>query len=139
MADVRTPRGTSFGRAALIAVVSAALSVLVVHLLFDALGADFRVQPPGQSLNTVAPLQAAAIAAVVTALGCGVAWLLLRRARWPDRAFLVVVAVVLAVFAINPFLAADQGLTVIALQAEHFAAAIPAVLALLPVLRGARR
>lgn len=128
-----------FGRACLAAVVGAALVVLVVHLAFGAIGADFRVQPPGQSASTVGAIRAALVAALVTAVGCGVAFLLVRKVRRPGRVFLAVVMGVLVVFAVNPLLAADQARTVVALEVEHLAAAVVALAALLPAMRPRRR
>lgn len=133
------PAAPGLGRASLVAVVGAAVAVAVVHVAFDLAGADFVVAPPGQAETTVTAVLAALVAAAVTAVGCGVAALLARRAARPDRAFLVAVVVVLVVMGVNPVLAADQLLTVVALEVEHLAAAAVALAALLPPLRAARR
>lgn len=134
-----TDQAPGFGRAALLAVVGAALAAAAVHLLFDAAGADFVVAPPGQPESTVTAAMAASIAAVVTAIGCGVAALLPRWTQRPSRVFLVLAAIVLVVTAINPVLAADQVLTIIALELEHLAVAAVALAALLPPLRARDR
>lgn len=131
----RSTASRSLGSAVLLAVVGAALAAAAVHLLFDAAGADFVVAPAGQPESTVTAAMAAGIAAVVTALGGAVAALLPRLTRRPSRVFLVLAAVVFAVMAVNPLLAADQLLTVVALELEHVAVAVVALAALLPPLR----
>ena len=65
--------------------------------------------------------------------------LLARRARRPARPFVVLVALVLIAFAANPVIAADQTLTVIALELEHLVAAAIALVCLLPPLRAVER
>jgi hypothetical protein len=128
-----------FGRAILFAVVGAALAAAAVHLLFDALGADFVVQPPGQEENTVSVGLAAGVAALVTALGGAVAALLPRLTRRPSRVFLVLAVVVFALMFLNPLMAADQALTVVALELEHLAVLAVALVFLLPPLRARDR
>lgn len=128
-----------FGRAIAFAVVGAALAAAAVHLLFDAAGADFVVAPPGQAENTISVGMAAGVAALVTAIGGGVAALLPRLTRRPSRVFLVLAAVVFALMLVNPLLAADQALTVVALELEHVAVAAVALFFLLPPLRARDR
>lgn len=129
----------SLVRATALAAVAAGLGVLVVHLLFGALGADYVVAPPGQAEMTVTAGSAALLAAVATAVGGGVAALLARRTARPARWFTVLVVVVLLVMAPNPVLAADQALTVVALELEHLVAAGAALGLLLPALRARER
>ena len=116
------------------AALAAGALVALTHLVFDLLGADFRVQPPGQPQSTVSLLQAALIGLVVTGIGGGVAALVARRTRAPVRTFLLLVVLGLVLFAVNPVLAADQARTVVALEVEHLAAAAGALL-VLPALR----
>ena len=130
------PAGTlPFTRAVPLASVGAGLAVAATHLVFGAAGADFAVQPPGQAETTVTAVQAGLVAALVTLLGGLVATLLAARTRRPAPLFLAAVAVVLVVMAVNPVLAADQALTVVALEVEHLVAAAVALAALLPPLR----
>lgn len=128
-----------FGRATALAVVGAAVAAAIVHLLFDAVGADFVVAPPGQPESTVTAGLAATIAAVVTAVGAAVAALLPRLTRRPSRLFLVLAAVVFALMFVNPLMAADQALTVVALELEHVAVAAVALFFLFPPLRARDR
>lgn len=122
-------------RAVLLAAALGTVGVALTHLLFDLAGADFRVQPPGQPATTVGVGQAAGVTFGVTVVGGLVAALLTRRAARPDRWFTGTVVLALVVFAANPVLAADQLLTVVALEVEHLVAAAAALAVLLPVLR----
>jgi ABC-type Fe3+ transport system permease subunit len=122
-----------------LAVLAAAVVAAVVHLLFDAAGADYVVAPNGQEPTTVGAPMAAGVAALVTALGAGVAALLARTTRRPSRWFLIAAVVVLALMAVNPVLAADQVLTVVALEVMHLAVAAVALALLLPPLRARDR
>lgn len=138
----RSPVGVappSLGRAVVLAVVGAAVAAAVVHLLFDAAGADFVVAPGDGEPSTVSAGLAAGIAAVVTALGGALAAVLARTTGRPSRWFLLAAAAVVALTAINPVLAADQALTVVALEVEHLAVAAVALLLLLPPLRARDR
>jgi hypothetical protein len=125
-------------RVVLTAAAAAAVAVAVVHLLFGALGADYVVEPPGQPRSEVSFVLAAVIAFVAVAAGGVLAVLLARYA--PRRAvpvFLALVVLALLVTAPNPVVAADQTLTVVALEVEHLVAAGVALLLLLPPLRAA--
>ena len=135
----RPDTASGLGRPIALAVVGAAAAAALVHLLFDAAGADFVVAPPGQEPSTVSAVMAAGTAALVTLLGGGVAVLLSRLTRRPARAFLVLAGVVFALMAVNPLLAADQALTVVALEVEHLAVAAVALALLLPPLRARER
>ena len=136
-APVAVPSGLA--RATGLAVVGAALAAAAADLLFEAAGADFVVAPGGAAPSTVTVGMAAGVAALVTALGGAVAAVVARLAARPSRVFLGAVLVVLAVMAVNPLLAADQALTVLALELEHLAVAAVAVLLLLPPLRARDR
>lgn len=127
------------GRPVALAVVGAAVAAAVVHLLFDAAGADFVVAPWGQQPSTVTVVMTAVSAAVATALGGAVAAVLARTAKRPSRAFVVVTVAVLALTAANPVVAADSALTVVALELEHLVVAAVALLVLLPPLRARDR
>ena len=127
--------GLGLAKAVPLAALAAAVGVALTHVLFGLLGADYVVQPPGQPESTVSALQAALIAGAMTLLGGGVAALLARFVSRPARVFVVLVVVVLVLFAANPVLAADQVLTVVALEVEHLVAAAAALAVLLPVLR----
>lgn len=129
----------ALSRAVPLAAAGAAAAVAVVHLLFDALGADFVVAPPGQAETTVGVAQAAGVGLAVTLVGGLVAAALAARTRRPARLFSVLVLVALVVMAPNPVLAADQALTVVALELEHLVAAAVALGVLLPALRGRER
>ncbi len=131
-------RAPSLLRAGATAVVAAAVLTALTHLLFAALGADFRVTPPGQAPTVVPAAQAALVAALATAVGVGLAALLVRFV--PRRAvvvLLVVCAVVLVAFAANPVVAADQVLTVVALEVEHLVVAGVYLALVLPAVRRA--
>jgi hypothetical protein len=133
------PAASRLGRAAAIAVPAAAVAAAAVHLLFQAAGANFVVAPGGAEPSTVTAPLAAAAAAIATAVGAAVAAVLARFARRPSRAFLILTAAVLIVTAANPVLAADQALTVVALELEHLAVAAVALFLLLPPLRARDR
>lgn len=127
------------GRPAAMAVVAAAVAAAAVHLLFDAAGADFLVAPGGSEPSTVTAPMAAGVAALATALGGAFAVGLARVTARPSRAFLLATVVVLVLMAANPVLAADQALTVVALEVEHLVVAAVALWFLLPPLRARDR
>ena len=70
-------------RTAVLAVLAAALAAAVVHLVFDLAGADFQVEPPGQSRVRVGVAQAAGVAALAAAVGSALAAVLARRSHSP--------------------------------------------------------
>lgn len=121
------------------AVLAAVVAAVLTHLLFTAAGADFVVEPTGQDRRRIGPFQVALATLLLTALGGGAAELLARRSRRPARAFLALVAVVLVLMAVNPLVAAEQPLTVVALEVEHLVAAAAALVFLLPPLRARQR
>ena len=140
----RTDRTTAAtGRPSLLvpglrAVALAALAAALVHVLFDVAGADFVVEPPGQSSTRVGLLQAMGVAALATAVGVLVTLVAARRTRRPERVALALAVLGLLLFAPNPVLAADSTLTVVALEAMHVAVAAAFLGALLPALRASR-
>lgn len=127
------------GRPIALAVLTAAVAAAAVHLVFDAFGADFVVAPSGQAPTTVSAVMAAGIAAVVTTIGGLLALVLSRFTRRPSRWFLAAAAGVFAVMFVSPIAAADQLLTVVALELEHVAVAAAALSFLLPPLRARDR
>jgi hypothetical protein len=138
MSDSRTQvqHGTapSMVRTAVRATVAAAGAAAVVHGLFDLAGADFLVQPPGQAQLRVGAAQAAIVAALTAVVGSVLTALLVRRSARPRRLVLVLVAVGVLLFAVNPVLAAGQGLTVVALEVMHLAVAAAFLAVVLPAL-----
>lgn len=126
---------TTLARPALLSVVAAAVAAGVVHVLFDAVGADFVVQPPGQSRTTVALGQAVEVAALCALVGAGIAAVPARRSPRPDRVVVALAVLGLLLFAVNPLLAAEQGLTIVALEVMHLAVAGAWLAVLLPALR----
>jgi Family of unknown function (DUF6069) len=121
-------------RTGLVAVVAAAAAAAVVHVLFDLLGADFAVEPPGQPRTRVGLAQAAGVAALTAAVGAALTVVLARRSARPRRWVLVLVAVGVLLFAANPVLSADQALTVVALEVMHLAVAGAFLAVVLPFL-----
>ena len=121
-------------RTGLLAVVAAAVAAAVVHVLFDLLGADFAVEPPGQARTRVGAAQAAGVAALTAAVGAVLTAVIARRSARPQRLVLVLVAVGVLLFAANPVLAADQALTVVALEVMHLAVAGAFLAVVLPWL-----
>lgn len=121
------------------AVLAAAVAAAVTHLVFAAAGADHVVEPPGQARTTVGLAQAAGIAAFAALLGVAVTALAARRSRRPERTVVGLALLGLLLFAANPFLAADQGLTVVALEVMHVAVAGAFVAVLLPFTRRSSR
>ena len=97
-----------------------------------------RAAAPGLGRPAAAVL-AAGIAALVTALGAACAAVFARTTRRPSRWFLIAAGVVVTLMAVNPLLAADQALTVVALELEHVAVAAVALVFLLPPLRARDR
>jgi drug/metabolite transporter (DMT)-like permease len=129
-------RPAPFGvRTGLLAVAAAALAAVLVHVLFDLAGADFVVEPPGQPRARVGAAQAAGVAALTAAVGAALTALFARRSARPTRLVLVLVAVGVVLFAANPVLAADQALTVVALEVMHLAVAGAFLAVVLPALR----
>jgi hypothetical protein len=122
-------------RPTLVAAAVAALGVAAVHLLFDALGADFVVAPGGQPETVVSAGQAAAPMPAAALAGGVLAALLARVTARPARWFTGVVAGAVVLMAANPLLAADQALTVVALELEHLVVAGAALALLRPALR----
>lgn len=135
MTDSSTHAAPSMLRTAVQAIVAAAGAAAVVHGLFDLAGADFLVEPPGQARARVGAVQAAVVAALAAAVGAALTAFVRRRSARPQRWVLVLVAVGLLLFAANPVLAADQGLTVAALEVMHLAVAGAFLAVVLPALR----
>ena len=138
-AHVQDGSAPSMLRTAVRATVAAAGAAVVVHGLFDLAGADFLVEPPGQAQTRVGAAQAAFVAALAAALGCALIALLARRSARPERLALALVAVGVLLFAVNPVLAAEQGLTVAALEVMHLAVAAAFLAVVLPALRQRHR
>jgi len=130
----RAPR-PSLLRPGLGAVAAAALAAAVVHVVFDLAGADFVVEPPGQSQTVVGPARAVGMAVLTSALGVAGTAVAVRRTRRPERVVLGLAVLGLVLFAANPFLAADQALTIVALEVMHLAVAGAFLAVLLPVVR----
>jgi hypothetical protein len=126
--------GTSIARTAVRAVVAAAGAAAVVHGLFDLAGADFLVEPPGQGRMRVGAVAAALVAALAAAVGSALTALFVRRSARPQRLVLALVAVGVLLFAVNPVIAAEQGLTVVALEVMHLAVAGAFLAVVLPAL-----
>jgi drug/metabolite transporter (DMT)-like permease len=124
----------SLVRTGLLAVVAAAGAALVVHGVFELLGADYLVEPPGQTQSRVGAGLAAAVAALAAAVGAGLTAVIARRSARPERLVLVLVAVGVLLFAANPVLAAEQTLTVVALEVMHLAVAAAFLAVVLPAL-----
>lgn len=123
MSDTKDRTGTSMLRTAVRAIVAAAGAAAVVHGLFDLAGADFLVEPPGQSQVRVGAVQAAFVAALAAAVGSALTALFVRRSARPERLVLALVVVGVLLFAVNPVIAAEQTLTVVALEVMHLAVA----------------
>lgn len=129
----------SMVRTGVLAVVAAALAAVVVHVVFDLLGADFLVEPPGQSQVRVGAAQSGGVAALAAAVGAALAALFARRSARPGRLVLVLAAVGVLLLAVNPVLAADQVLTVVGLEVMHLAVAGAFLAVVLPALAHRRR
>jgi drug/metabolite transporter (DMT)-like permease len=125
-------------RTAVQAIAAAAGAAAVVHGLFDLAGADLLVEPPGQARARVGAVQAAVFAALAAAVGAALVAVLVRRSARPARLVLVLVAVGVLLFAPNPVLAADQGLTIVALEVMHLAVAAAFLAVVLPAVRQRR-
>ncbi len=124
----------SLVRTGVLAVVAAAVAALVVHVLFDLAGADYLVEPPGSAQVRVGAPQAAGVAGLAAAVGVLLTALFARRSRRPERLVLGLVVVGLLLFALNPVLAAEQVLTVVALEVMHLAVAGAFLAVVLPAL-----
>ena len=92
------------------------------------------VEPPGRPRARVGAAQAGAVAALATAVGAGLTALAVRRSARPQRLVLGLVVVGLLLFAANPVMAADQTLTVVALEVMHLAVAGAFLAVVLPAL-----
>ncbi len=142
MGDTQDRTSPSMLRTAVLAVIAAAGAALVVHGLFEFLGADYLVEPPGQAQTRVGAAQAAGVAGLTAAVGAGLTAVLARRSARPERLVVVLVAAGVLLFAANPVLSADQGLTITALEVMHLAVAAAFLAVVLPALgrlRGSRR
>ena len=124
----------SMVRTGALAVLAAALAAVVVHVVFDLAGADFVVEPPGRPRARVGAVQSGAVAALATAVGAALTALAVRRSARPERLVVGLVVVGLVLFAANPVLAADQTLTVVALEVMHLAVAGAFLAVVLPAL-----
>jgi drug/metabolite transporter (DMT)-like permease len=127
--------GPSMLRTAVLAVLAAAGVALVVHGAFELAGADYQVEPPGQARTRVGAALAAGVAGFAAAVGAALTAVITRRSARPERLVLVLVAVGVLLFAANPVLAADQILTVVALEVMHLAVAAAFLAVVLPVVR----
>ena len=125
-------------RTAVRATVAAAGAAVVVHGGFELAGADFLVEPPGQAQARVGAAQAAGVAAMAAVVGAVLTALLVRRSARPERLVLALVAVGVLLLAVTPVLAAEQALTVVALEVMHLAVAGAFLAVVLPALRGRR-
>jgi drug/metabolite transporter (DMT)-like permease len=133
-ARVQGGQAPSTLRTAVRAVVAAAGAAVVVHGLFDLAGADFLVEPPGQAQTRVSATQAAFVAALAAAVGSALLALLARRSARPERLVLAIVAVGVLLLAVTPVVAAEQGLTVAALEVMHLAVAAAFLAVVLPAV-----
>jgi hypothetical protein len=140
MSDSRTAERSqrSVLRTGVLAVAAAAVAAALVHVVFDVAGADYLVEPPGQAQTRVTAVQAAGVAALTAAVGALATGLIARRSARPQRLVLVLVAVGVLLFAANPVLAADQTLTVVALEVMHLAVAGAFLAVVLPALARGR-
>ncbi len=139
--DVRTAGPVpdrSLLRPGLLAVVAAGVAAGLVHVVFDLAGADFLVEPPGQERAAIGLPQAVGVAVLVSGIGLAVLAVAVRRTRRPARLLVGLAVLGLLLFAANPLLAAEQGLTVVALEVMHLAVAGAFVAVLLPVVRRSR-
>jgi hypothetical protein len=133
------PQGLPLLRPGLLAVGAAGLAAAVVHVVFDLAGADFVVEPPGQARAAIGLPQAVGVAVLTSAVGLAVLALVVRRTRRPARLLVGLTVLGLLLFAANPVLAADQALTVVALEVMHLAVAGAFLAVLLPVVRRSPR
>lgn len=124
----------SMVRTGALAVVAAAAAAAVVHVGFDLGGADYLVEPPGQAQSRVSIGMSAGVAALAAAVGAAVTAVAARRSSRPQRLVVVLVVVGLVLFAANPVVAADQPLTVVALEVMHLAVAGAFLAVVLPAL-----
>jgi hypothetical protein len=121
-------------RTAIRAIAAAAGVAAVVHGLFELAGADFLVEPPGQAQTRVSAATAAGVAGLAAGLGVGAVALLAPGSARPRRLVLSLVAAGVLLLAVTPVLAAEQVLTVVALEVMHLAVAGAFLVIVLPAL-----
>jgi peptidoglycan/LPS O-acetylase OafA/YrhL len=101
--------------------------VFIVYLVADAASGPLLVTQPGSDDITEIALGAVvAFTFLGGAVGLGLALVVSRRS-WPPSTFVAVCIAALALYAIVPFIAAEQTSTAIWLNAMHLAAAAPII------------
>ena len=101
--------------------------VLITYLIADAASGPLLItQPGGDSIEEVALGAVVMFTILGGTVGLGLA-LVVDRRSWPPSTFIAVCAGALALYAIVPFIAAEQASTAIWLNAMHVAAAAPIV------------
>jgi hypothetical protein len=101
--------------------------VIIAYLIADAASGPLLVTQPGSdTIEEVALGTVVAFTVLGGAVGLGLA-LVVDRRSWPPSTFIAVCAGALALYAIVPFIAAEQASTAIWLNAMHVAAAAPIV------------
>jgi peptidoglycan/LPS O-acetylase OafA/YrhL len=101
--------------------------VLIVYLVADAVSGPLLVTQPGSDeITEIALGTVVAFTVLGGAVGLGLA-LVVNRRSWPPSTFVAVCIAALALYAIVPFIAAEQTSTAIWLNAMHLAAAAPII------------
>ena len=101
--------------------------VLIVYLVADAVSGPLLVTQPGSDeITEIALGTVVAFTVLGGVVGLGLA-LVVNRRSWPPSTFVAVCIAALALYAIVPFIAAEQTSTAIWLNAMHLAAAAPII------------
>jgi hypothetical protein len=124
-------------KAAGVGIVAAVVGVVIMFLIADALSGPLLVTPVGADSPEETTVVLAAVFTVVGGIvGLGIAALCKRFLGNPPAAFLGICAVGLTLYAIMPFVAAEEVATAIWLNVMHLVAAAPIMGSLVTELRG---
>ncbi len=113
-------------KAGVMGIAAALPLVLVVYLLADAVSGPLLVTQPGADVAEEVPLGAAlGFTALGGVVGIGLALVVAR--RWSASTFVKICVVALVVYAVMPFVSAEEVAAAIWLNVMHAVAAVPIV------------
>lgn len=117
---------TNVMKAGAMGIAAALPLVLVVYLVADAVSGPLLVTQPGDDVAEEVPVGAAlGFTALGGVVGIGLALVVAR--RWSASTFVKICVVGLALYAVMPFVSAEEVATAIWLNVMHVAAAVPIV------------
>ncbi|MEM9565622.1 MAG: DUF6069 family protein [Actinomycetota bacterium] len=114
-------------RQAVVGTVAAAIAVAIVFLIGDAISGPLLAAQPGSDVSEEVPLGGAIFSTVIGGVAGVVLALIATRTARPARIFVTICVVLLVLYGVVAFVAADDVATGIWLNVMHLAAAIPIV------------